>query len=1074
MANELTLGIDLGPNSIGWALINEAEHKIVDMGVRVFPEGVDNFDSSKEVSRSAARRIARGMRRQAGRRAKRKKLLRSALISADLFPADAQAQDELIKQDPYDLRKLALSEELHPHQIGRIILHINQRRGFLSNRKKERGNKEVKGMLAEISELHADLNGKTLGQYLADKAESFSHNYRVENDHIRGRHTRRDMLIDEFNTIWETQAIFHKKLLTDTLRFGHSGQPKDGIIKEYPRKPHKMKKGSDWLTEYGIAGILFFHRALKPVPIEIIGLCELEPKERRCPRADRNAQKFRMLQEVNNLRVIDPDKRIERKLTDAERTLLLDKLGQSIEMTFDAIRKALDFIESVRFNLENGKRPKLQGQPVDKLMAAKKVFDKQWWSMPDDLKDEIVTQLIDPLRDDEIIMSTAMKNWGMNEDQVESMLDAAEKFPSGYIHLSRKAIRKLIPHMERGLVYMADNEENSALHAAGYLRADQLQRRIYDKLPLPKDLKEAKLGNIPNPVVKRALVEMRKVVNAIIREYGKPTDIHVEMGRDVTTRPKKGTPGFGKYLERINDMRAREKARSQAADKLREEGIGVSRESINRYLMWEEQHHDCIYSGKHISFTQLYSGEIDVDHILPYSRCLDDSQMNKVVCFTVANHDKSNQTPYEWLAATNAEQYEQVCQRTAKLPYPKRKRFILRELILDDFISRQLNDTRYIAKATVEFLHCLYEQPHHVLGLKGQLTAELRWQWGLGTILEELPDSPAWEEQAKLRDGEKNRADHRHHAIDAIVIAMTNQSRLQQLSRIRGEGGTRTTGEILPDPWDHFRNDVIDKVKNINISHRVQRKARGQLHKDTIYGPTETPGVYVSRKPVESLSANEISSIRDPQIKKIVKARLRECGIEFGRKKKINDKDMKEAMKDLCMPSGVPIKKVRITKPEKTIQPIRENTDNVAYVKPGNTHHLCIFEFKDKKGKTERDAIFVSMLEATRRKKCWEQIIQRTPTADHPTIPPDAEFIMSLSNREMVQVQSGNDDSIEYIWTVLTAVSTEKKIIFAQHTDARKSTNKKKISKSIDKLFTDYKTCKITVDPLGRIRRAND
>ena len=148
-----TLGLDLGSNSIGWALIEEGENLIVDLGVRVFPEGVENFDTKKEKSRNEDRRTARGMRRQIGRRARRKRRLRDALIESGLFPPGRGDQDRLQQLDPYELRARALDERLSAHELGRVLLHLNQRRGFLSNRKKDRGDREVKGMLEEISNL---------------------------------------------------------------------------------------------------------------------------------------------------------------------------------------------------------------------------------------------------------------------------------------------------------------------------------------------------------------------------------------------------------------------------------------------------------------------------------------------------------------------------------------------------------------------------------------------------------------------------------------------------------------------------------------------------------------------------------------------------------------------------------------------------------------------------------------------------------------------------------------------------------------------------------------------------------
>ena len=133
-----TLGLDLGPNSIGWALLDDQQNKIVDLGVRIFPEGVDNFDTAKEKSRNEDRRIARGMRRQIARRRRRKLRLTQALIQAELWPDDPKLQQALIEQDPYALRDQAADPDqpqLAPHELGRVLLHLNQRRGFLSNRK---------------------------------------------------------------------------------------------------------------------------------------------------------------------------------------------------------------------------------------------------------------------------------------------------------------------------------------------------------------------------------------------------------------------------------------------------------------------------------------------------------------------------------------------------------------------------------------------------------------------------------------------------------------------------------------------------------------------------------------------------------------------------------------------------------------------------------------------------------------------------------------------------------------------------------------------------------------------------
>jgi CRISPR-associated endonuclease Csn1 len=1065
--SKFVLGLDLGPNSIGWALIDDhptepAQPKLVDVGVRVFPEGVDNFDTSKELSRNEDRRIARGMRRQIRRRARRRRLLKEALVNAKLWPADLAQEAALYDSNPYDLRARGLHERLEPFEIGRVLLHLNQRRGFLSNRKKDRGDKEVQGMLAEINENEHEREAggfKTIGAWLADKQSHMDHCHRVQGDQIRSRHLARAQYDDEFEAIWTVQAKHFPKLLTDELKYGKLGKQK------YPAKPiakhDPRRRELSLLQAFGIYGLIFFQRPMY-WPKSVVGLCELEPRQKRCPRADRRVQRFRLLQEVNNLKFIDPDRHAEQQLNDEQRTLLIDKLSRTKEMTFDQIRKALGFLESVKFNLERGERSKLKGAPIDALFAAKTILGAKWYDRPDEERSQIVAILLDNERDDDQIVARAVSEWGMTPHQAEAIL--AIDLPAGYSSLSLKAIEKLLPHLERGLLYMDDDESNSALHAAGYLRRDQLQRRIFDKLPDPRRVRDCPIGDIPNPVVKRTLTELRKVVNAIIREYGKPAAVHLEMARSVQM-------GKEKRSEYNKNLRNREAERDSIADKLRENGVRVNRENILKYELWEQQNHECVYSGKPISFDKLFGegGGVEVDHILPYKRTLDDSQMNKVVCLREANAGKADNSPHEWIADTDPKRYEQVCQRAGrlmragKMPYPKYRRFIQKELELDKFIARQLSDTGYITRATLEYVRCLFEKGHDVLGLKGQLTAELRWQWGLDTILEELPDSPAWHEadSGNLRPGEKNRADHRHHAIDAVVLALTNRRRLHQLSAIFKRGGARAHGEVLEDPWPNFRDDVLQAVKKVNVSHRVERKVAGKLHEDTFYGPTGTPGEWVVRKPVIALSANEIERIRDARIRQIVADALQNAGIDFGRGKKPDVKKMKEVLSKLAMPSGVPIKNVRLTKPEQTIQPVRVGQPDQAFVKPGSTHHLCVFEYT-KNGQTKREAVFVTMLEAINRLKRHERVIQRS----HPEHP-DARFIMSLSGREMM---IGVWDGMEKLVNFSTAASTTGQMLFVEHTDARKSSECKKYSAKA----TTLEARKVTVDPLGRIRWAND
>lgn len=1051
-----TLGLDIGSNSVGWTAIDVNGATLLGMGVRIFPEGVDRDTQGAEHSKNEGRRMARGHRRQIARRARRKTAVRRALREAGFWTDDDAAN--ALAVDPYALRAKGLDKPLTLPEFGRVLLHLAQRRGFLSNRKADRGKrKENSETLQQISALAAAIDqsgSRTLGEYLHRVGVG---EIKTEEHHQRGWHTRRDMFEHEFEKLWEKQREFHPDVLTDALKYGRQGK------QTYPRDPLPLKRraGNSLLQEFGFHGLLLFQRSLY-WPKSVVGRCELEPREKRCERADRRAQRFRLLNEVNNLRVI-PQKGDVRDLTPDERYSVIEYLSGRKEADFDQLRKHLELFEGDVFNLEAGSRKKLDGAPIDYALAHKDLFGKDWWKRPDAERTAIVRSLLDD--EEPEILRKAVIDWGCDEELAHALADLdLTAIVRGYSSLSLRAIEKLLPHLEQGLPMMTRDGTPSALAAAGYLRPDQRATKQGQLLPLPSE-------KINNPLVRQALFELRKVVHAVIREWGMPAAIHIELAREVQGSAKK-------RAEQTQRMRQRERERSAAADAIRELGYKPSREAIDRWMLWKEQGEICLYSGEPISPLQLLSGEADIDHILPYSRTLDDSLMNKVVCFRNENTKKGQRTVREWLEDSQPQKYDAILQRARAFPYEVRSRKVLklktREVILDKFLARQLTDTAYITTQVLDLLRHL--QGVDIVPVKGQLTAELRHMWGLNSVLRD--------------DGLnlKNREDHRHHAVDALVVSLTDRSRLQKLAAIRD------TDEQLPPPFSNFREAVEEAVAGIKVSHKAVRDISGALHEETIYGPTSKPhraadndgerphaadwieedGLFVVRKPLESLSLNEVENIRDPQVKALVVERLAQFGVTAGRKKKGSEtgaagKIPKDAFKEPLLlrrkqgrKSSAPsvIKKVRIVRREGTILPIRGGT---AWVKPGNTHHIAIFELPAKHGKKpKRDMVAVSMLEASQRARRGEPLVCRV----HPTFP-EARFLFSLSWGEMV---SANIRGREDLYVFRTAASTQGQIYFVSHTDARPSASAQKFAVKANTLDGQ----KIIVDPLGRIRNAND
>ena len=285
--NKYRLGLDLGTNSIGWAAVRLDESGepcgVLGMGVRIFPDG---RDAQSETSNAVARRTARGQRRRWDRYLKRSGELMQALVEFGLMPRDEVERKGLERLDPYKLRARALDEPLQPFELGRGIFHLNQRRGFKSNRKAGGDEKEGKNLSAAIGNLRRnieDTGARTLGEFLARR-------------HERHETVRARMDIDADTSLYPDRAMYQAEF--DAIR-GKQAQ-------YHALNPEQWDK---------LREIIFFQRPLKPVEP---GWCqfEYENEERRAAKALPVFQEFRMLQEVNNLKVragIEPEPRSIRR-----------------------------------------------------------------------------------------------------------------------------------------------------------------------------------------------------------------------------------------------------------------------------------------------------------------------------------------------------------------------------------------------------------------------------------------------------------------------------------------------------------------------------------------------------------------------------------------------------------------------------------------------------------------------------------------------------------------------------------------------------------------------------------------
>ncbi|MBC8216838.1 MAG: hypothetical protein H8E73_00080, partial [Planctomycetes bacterium] len=384
-----TLGLDIGSNSIGWALVNNGKApSIVDIGVRVFPEGVDRDTKGLEKSKNATRREARGARRVHERRRGRRKELVRTLRAAGLLSTDETELVNLLEQsDPYQLRRKGLDERLEPHEFGRVLYHLNQRRGFKSNRKS--GKAKEDGQIAQAAgELQGriDQSGcRTLGEYLAGAIR--------DGERIRDHYTFRSMYEHEFDLLWTKQGKFHGNILTDAL----------------------LSKVRD--------EVIFYQRPLKPTD-DLIGVCGLEPDEKRSARGDWYARRFRLLQDVNNLRICNPDGSVK-SLEPEQREILLDELSKKARIAFTTIRKKLGLLETQEFNAEyevnekGKKNEKLIGDVFNALMRSKKIFGAKAWDAMEEAEKIKLNERLVELEDDELREKLGVE-YGFDEEQVNS------------------------------------------------------------------------------------------------------------------------------------------------------------------------------------------------------------------------------------------------------------------------------------------------------------------------------------------------------------------------------------------------------------------------------------------------------------------------------------------------------------------------------------------------------------------------------------------------------------------------------------------------------------------------------
>jgi len=1082
------LGLDLGTTSVGFAIIdrNDAgdDGRILRMGVRIFPEGVAPGTPGKaRETRNKKRRSARLLRRQLRRRKWRRRELGSLLHELGLLPAyGSQAWLDAMQSDPYELRRRALEGVLTAPELGRAFYHLHKRRGFSggriasdeppvesTTRKKSAkaateetsgsdGDEDTRKIKEEIADLGRSIGASTLGAYLAQQGKK------------RGRHLGRDHVEAEFDRIVAAQAAHH----TEALAAARVARLRALLFEQRPT----------------------FWR------LNTLGECPLIPGAMLCAKGSWAGQQFVALEHLNKLRIVGQNARV---LDQHERGIVYDLLMRQRSVTFGAIRKALksywrqhDLPLDAAFNLEREDKT-IPGNGIEARL--RELFGPAWEEHPakETIRRTLGARLhqadyrqapggkrieIRSARDSDAAradLSIAFRSEWQVDANTALALSGIEPQP-GWLRFSQAAVDTMLSEMERG-VGVGDllmSPTCGAWRDEHFPERERPTGELSDKLPSGPDA----MGDLRNPTVNRTLNEARKVVNNLISLYGKPDLIRVELARDLRKSGKRRAE-----MERENAER--ERARKKARAALEEIGLAQpSRGDIEKWLLWKECNETCPYTGGKIGCRDLFfDGIYQVEHIFPRSRSLDNSFANKTLCHVEVNREKGERSPHEAFG-TDATRWETVTNalKSAKLPERKAQRFVKPRYLEvsdgEDFAERQLRDTAYAARAARDFLRRLYPDVgpsgQDVETCNGSITAELRHQWGLESILSAAGASG------------KNRDDHRHHAVDALAVALTDRSAVKQLADWHAADRQGRKPDFRK-PWPSLLEDARRSVGEIVVSYRVQRKLSGPLHEERPLGKVvdEQSGTvrYVRRKPISALSASEIADIRDEGLRNQIQAAFGHLLTTIAEAKpqsrsgaghrNLSDAKgtKKKAEQELKLALSTPFSFLQRDGGRRIVNKVRiwvDRADNaVVQVRKLDERSLHAQKTYAELGSALHGfAVYSDNAGGSAYKVLSRaEVVARTASGDAPypaSLPGGFRLKVVLYPGDVLRRQ-GQGECLEYF--MVRKFNQAGRVFYKPHTMA--VVPKPEISFGVSQ-FTDGTVVKVAVDPIGRVRPASD
>jgi CRISPR-associated endonuclease Csn1 len=553
------------------------------------------------------------------------------------------------------------------------------------------------------------------------------------------------------------------------------------------------------------------------------------------------------------------------------------------EVTFDQIRKVLHLGGTIKFNLEDAKRSSLKGNSTSASLSKLSHFGSDWFTWTDRQQDAIVRQLVGQESTPKLV-SRLMKFCCVDEATASRIAEAG--LPKGYGSLGRKALMRILPALRAAVVtydkavLAAGLDHHSRLSSYGEVPGrtydtgekwinqqtgeiqavhaffelpyygEFLTRHVGFGVPNEESL-EKRFGKIPNPTVHIGLNQVRAVVNTLIKRYGPPSEVVVEVANELK-RPSDHRPAemrvgkislatYRRYCPCAGCVHVRQSINQERNRELRDTAKKVlgalpGEYDMEKMRLWKEMQEmngglvQCPYSGEILSVERILSPAVEIDHILPHSKTLDDGLANKILCTREANRIKRERSPAEAqgdFLIQKGWKYEDILTRVSNLDRSKKFRFgddAMQKWLGEHktFLARALNDTRYLSRVAVQYLELIC--PLHTRAIPGRMTALLRGKFGLDDLL-------------GLK-GLKNRNDHRHHAVDACVIAVTDQGLLQRFAKASASAREQQLNRLvdnMPLPWPSYREHVQRAIERIWVSHKPDHSHEGAMFDATIY-----------------------------------------------------------------------------------------------------------------------------------------------------------------------------------------------------------------------------------------------